>query len=572
MKRRILALMLCLVTLFTMLVGCGKKEVDEEELVKEQSVRSAVSINMWVVTEKEVSEETEALVEEALNKVTKSRFTTYVDLIFVTEDKYNAALDARFDAIKAAEDAILAEEERKKEEARSLKAAGITTVAETTLEETTVITEEATILNEYGVVELEYPEIPEAQIDVVCILGRERLEELVSMGYLTDLDDQISSTGTSKALTDYIHPSLFKFTKVDGSTYGIPNNHVIGEYTYLLVNKKMAEKYYIHEDEVKDMSDVLSLVEDIKENESIAPVKAPYDPYLTYFWGSDIESDGFSVLASRYPLSNKQDGTKGTSTAVNSKLAPTDVYSVGQYTEHMLLMKKYELGGYFAKTATEEFGVGIVMGDYALRFEYDDDYIVKAIRQPLATEDDVYQSFFGVSSFTGNLERSMEVITLLNTAPDIRNIIQYGVEGVHYELNDEGALVRLNNDYMLNINYTGNVFMAYPEEGMDLDAWTHGKLQNQESAAHVLLGIRSVWNEIDAELMKRIDALADGYKKRQDACKTVEELAQFFADAKLELAANEDIKRAKTSNDENITDNLAVVYTNWYQDGWPSVE
>ena len=178
MKRRILSLMLCLVTLLTVFAGCQKKEVDEEELNKEQSVRTAVSLNMWVVTEKKISEETEALIENAFNEVTKARFTTYVDLIFCTESEYNKALDAKFEGIQAAIDAAEAEEQRKKEEARSLKAAGITTVADTTEEVTTVITEEATILNEYGVVELEYPAIPDDQIDIVLVIGRERLEEL----------------------------------------------------------------------------------------------------------------------------------------------------------------------------------------------------------------------------------------------------------------------------------------------------------------------------------------------------------------------------------------------------------
>ena len=55
MKRRILALMLCLVTLLTMLVSCQKEEISDEDLNKEQSVRTAVSINMWVVTENKIS-------------------------------------------------------------------------------------------------------------------------------------------------------------------------------------------------------------------------------------------------------------------------------------------------------------------------------------------------------------------------------------------------------------------------------------------------------------------------------------------------------------------------------------
>ena len=132
MKRKVLALLLCIVTVLTLFTACGEKEIDEDELVSEQSTRTAVSINMWIVTDNKVSEETEALIEKAVNTITKSRFTTYVDLIFVTESEYDAAIDARFTAIEEQEKAREAEIQRQKEVARSLKAAGITTIATTT--------------------------------------------------------------------------------------------------------------------------------------------------------------------------------------------------------------------------------------------------------------------------------------------------------------------------------------------------------------------------------------------------------------------------------------------------------
>ena len=66
MKIKFLAILLCLVTVLSVFAGCKSKEIDEDEINQEQSVRTAVSINMWVVTENKVSAETEALVEELL--------------------------------------------------------------------------------------------------------------------------------------------------------------------------------------------------------------------------------------------------------------------------------------------------------------------------------------------------------------------------------------------------------------------------------------------------------------------------------------------------------------------------
>lgn len=566
MNRRILALLLCIVTVATVFAGCGEKKVDEDELIKEQSTRTAVSVNMWVVSDKKVSEETEALVEQAINEVTKSRLTVYVDLIFLTADEYEEKLNARFEAIESAE--IAKEEAIKaaKAEAQSLKAAGITTVGTTVTEtDEAVTTPEETIINEYGVVELKYPAIPEDQIDIVLVRGKEMLESLVDAGRLTRLDAEIGSTGASKSLTDYISPMLFSYTKVSGGCYGIPNNHIIGEYTYLMVNREMAEKYYIHEDSINDVKDVYDFIEDIKQKETIAPVKAPYDPYQVYFWDAENSSPEFSLLASNYPLSARQEGSKA-----NSKLGVRDVFSISQYTEHMLRMKKYTDGGYFAKTDSEDFGVAVMTGDYGLRYDYEDKYIVKALRGPIADEKDVYESFFAVSAYTGNLTRSMEVITLLNTTDTIRNILQYGVRGVHYDLDDDGRLHRLNNDYMMNINYTGNVFMAYPEEGMRDTAWSDGRKQNLDAYGHPTLGLSSVWNDIDLEPIKRLDELAKSYYDRMKACKTYDELEAFFAEAKAEMSTNADYRSAVDRL--NSDNSLEAVYSGWYSAGWPSAE
>ena len=57
-----------------------------------------VSINLWLISDKKVSAETEAAIENALNEMTQSKYTTKVDLVYFTEDEYYAALDAKPEA------------------------------------------------------------------------------------------------------------------------------------------------------------------------------------------------------------------------------------------------------------------------------------------------------------------------------------------------------------------------------------------------------------------------------------------------------------------------------------------
>ena len=129
MKKRLLALMLALVTVAALFAGCGSsgKTPAEtgDETVAETATRAAVSINMWVVTDEKTTDEAKEQVEKALNEITKKRFTTYVDLMFFTKDEYAKALTDRFEAIenKVKE----AEEEKKRQRAieQSMKAAGL---------------------------------------------------------------------------------------------------------------------------------------------------------------------------------------------------------------------------------------------------------------------------------------------------------------------------------------------------------------------------------------------------------------------------------------------------------------
>ena len=54
------------------------------------------------------------------------------------------------------------------------------------------------------------------------------------------LDTELS--GTSKKLKTYIYPTFLTLANQKG-TYAIPNNHPVGEYEYLLVNKELVEQY-----------------------------------------------------------------------------------------------------------------------------------------------------------------------------------------------------------------------------------------------------------------------------------------------------------------------------------------
>ena len=568
MKRKILAFILALTMLCPLLLtGCGNEaEETGDESQEETTTRATVSINMWVVTDNNTSEEAleaRAKVEEEFNRITKSTFTTRVDIEFVTADEYVERLSAKFDAVDAA----------KKATAGNKKPVADATESESVVEEYEV--------NELGVSVLKYPAITDDQLDIVFVQDINHLYDLVGAQRLKNLNEHINETGRSKILTDIISSAYLTHTKVNDGTYGIPNNRIFGEYTYLLINKEYVTGdkngdgaissdeiagSYINLDDINNFVDCADLVEYIKTNASdVAPVLEIFNNPDIYYWGED--SSEFSILASKEYF-NSQTKDK------NDKYYTRNVFEIKEFTEFELLMKKYETQGYLAQDADKakqdkSFGVAVMTGDSRILDEYSDNYYIKVLDTPAITDETISStSFFAVTEYTKDLDRAMEVITMLNTNSELRNVLQYGVEGVHYELDENDRVLRFNRNYMMNLEDTGNVFVAYPEEGMADDIWEVGVKSNLDARIHALTGLWIKMRDVNKEVVADLAAASKNYKARMDACQTVEELDQFFKTAKEEVSADPAFTAAISSDAGSIRS----IHTAWHEANWPEKE
>ena len=521
--------------------GCGEDDTDDST-GEEASARKAVSINMMLICDKEVSAENEALVEEAFNELTQSKFTTKVDFVFLTEDEYFETLDAKL---------IAAAENKENEGLLDITLPGLVPEETTEAEETTA----ETIVNELGQRLLKYPDIGEHQIDIVFLSGKELLIRYATEGKLKSLDTNLNAT--SKVLKDYIYPTFFEHIMYEKNTYAIPNNHLIGDYTYLLVNKALAEKYYIDTTKISSFADCADLIADIGANETgVAPVLSYAEPTNMHYW---LGNNDMAIIASYLPTS----ATAGTMTKMQS------VFEIDEFTEHMLLMQKCEDNGWFAADPenTDTFGVAIMNGGYEIKEEYGDDYEVIVLSYPTLSDDVLYEAMFGVTSYTANFDRAMEIITFINTDATAKNILQYGVEDVHYEFDDEGNFVSLTDDYCMNNLYTGNSFLAYTNEDMPADIWDDAKVANRESVVSPYIGLTEDWGLISDGFIETLREISDPYIERMEACTSEAELAAFFETAKEELLSNEIFKAAFSTDEDSSSPN--AIYTRWFERVYP---
>lgn len=498
MKNRLICLALCLLMIAaTVLTGCSSKSIDEvQSEVNNKASESAMTLTMWLVSEKEIDPATASRITKAVNNITESKFKTRMQLYFLTDDEYRT---------------VVTETIRKREDSRSIFADS--TVQE---EETTAAGESGTVVDEtetdkYGRVTIKYPDLKPNQVDIVYIAGEEMFREYAENGWLKRLDEELSAS--SKKIKEYVSQTLLNASQITGAsddgkpvtgTFAIPNNNTIGKYRFMLLDKTLMQ-----EDGTSGIYDkgnidgffnesIYSYLDHVRaQYTDVLPVDATYDEMLdllAHYWSInpdtyEEESSKFSLLGYRY--------TDPKTLSQGKVLAFQNLFDDATFRKNYYELNRMRLDGSYFGKATEGQRVAVKfaegnLADYERYRSEDSDYYPVIVKYPSVDVEDVYDDMFGICAYTVSLSRSMQILTYLTTNADFRNLIQYGEEDVDYKKTVDGNLVtveRLQETYMMDVFKTGNAFIAYPDPAQNLtaDVWEIGKKQNRDALIEPLL-------------------------------------------------------------------------------------
>ena len=564
MNKKLTSLLLAALLTAGSLVGCSSKAEEEDVATAdtEQSVRVSMTLTLALPTKSGTTDEAAQKVEAAINRLTQAKFDTAIDLRLIPENEYQAYID---DTLSSINTKILEEEsaaESRRKEIKALKAQGVDVSGMDTGddEETTetVETEEETIVNDLGISIKQYPEVGDTQFDIFLVKGYDNYNSYIENEYIQQLDSELS--GNSKLLKTYIYPTFLELANVSG-TYAIPNNHPVGQYQYLLVNKELVDTYDYDPDELTTLLKCTDFIKDIGNQhlDGVVPLLGEVEPANMTYWGTDQSQ--WSILASQ--ITNTM--------SYKLKLVPKSVFSINVFVNTIGAMKELSELGYIGDGTIkdgEKFAVGVVAGDASIVEQYGDEYYTYIYSKPMMTEEDAYGNMLAVSTYSKNLSRAMEIITYINTSTDIRTILQYGIEGENweYENQDTQDTIRiLNNDYQMDLVTTGNVYMTYPGEGMSMDYWDYGKQQNIDSISSPYIKFKGYINDNNKDLIKQLDDLSKEYKAKLDAL-TYAEFDDAISEYKKELKDSELFKQLTDLENEN---SVASIYSTWHDDLYP---
>ena len=406
--KRIISLALCAVLMCVALVGCGERAVGEymehyKDFVSDPVVK--LNFDLYIITDSDDSKEAEtamATVEAKINQYLDDDFDSTVSIHYLSADEYVNTV-------------------------RSIDNSSVGKLVDN---------------SRYNAG------------SIVLIVGEEMYDELMAKNALVDLRGYLDTTDFGQ-LKAQITSTLLDFVKVENddkteSLYMIPNDHVIGEYEYTVINRAIAEGKYSFsaQSELLDMVivdgepnklaseliDAINYNRAYKVSDVIKVVNGNYEDRAEW------EAQGYVCNVSKYP-------------EVTAEIAYAAGFGILNSSDIMNPAKEGQV--LVSKAECER--------------------------------------------------RAMEILYSINSDVDVRNLLQYGVENSNYTFETkkvttpDGKEIEVKyvnpipeNKYVMNLLYTGDVFKAYYCEdtvwsvGEASGAWTYydaisGDNQNKDS-------------------------------------------------------------------------------------------
>ena len=197
-------------------------------------------------------------------------------------------------------------------------------------------------------------------------------------------------------------------------------------------------------------------------------------------------------------------GDSGTCNVLSYYIDPTDVstdigskvvnkFGTEEYKKFVEQTREYYLAGYIdpalanAQTANDTLmqkqqSAQYLIGtqSYALGYEVQTsaergiEVAYVPCTPPYVDKTSTQGAMMAISTASKNPERAMAFLNLLNTDPYLMTLLEYGVEGVHYNLNDDGLVVFTDerNNYTPWRNGMGNITLLPAQEGEGKDFFT----------------------------------------------------------------------------------------------------
>lgn len=318
-------------------------------------------------------------------------------------------------------------------------------------------------------------------------------------GAFMELDDLLESHG--QGIKEAIDPAFLEGSKVDGHNYAIPANKELPAQEVWRFNKNLLDKYNLDISNVKSMESLEPLLKTIKENEpNVVPlaISKDFGPLLP-----------FDYVIEKMPMAVYLDDKE--------ELKVVNFLEMPETMETLKLMNKFYKAGYISPeaattTSTQDLMTsGNWFADRASTQPFADNLWSESYGYPVVSTSagdptifnwSVMGSMQAISANSNNPEKAMEFLNLLNTDVYLRNLVDSGIEGVHYKKLSENVMENLpeSKNYDMPTFALGNVMLTYLNPNDPENKWEEFKKFNESGKPAPLLGFNFDPSNVSTEL------------------------------------------------------------------------
>ncbi|MCA0755126.1 ABC transporter substrate-binding protein [Paenibacillus sp. N4] len=317
-------------------------------------------------------------------------------------------------------------------------------------------------------------------------------------GAFMSIDELLKSHG--QGILDVLDPAFLEGSKVDGVNYGIPANKELPAQEVWRFNKKLLDKYNLKLDGVRTLESLEPLLATIKANEpNVTPLAIAKD---------FMPLAGYDYLIEKMPMAVKLD---------TKDFKVVNILETPEMQKELDTMRKYYQAGYIATEAAtlDTMNDAILAGnwftDRAATQPFADNLWSASYGYPVvstpAGEPTIYNwsvmgSMQAISANSEHPEKAMEFLNLLNTDPYLRNLIDSGIEDVHYKKTGDNVMENLPEaqNYDMPTFSLGNVMLTYLTKDDPATKWEEFKTFNASGKPSPILGFNFNGSNVATEL------------------------------------------------------------------------
>lgn len=299
---------------------------------------------------------------------------------------------------------------------------------------------------------------------------------------------------SAKEMKEAIDERFWNGAEIEGSIYAVPNQKEISTSPMWVFTKEYVDKYNIPYTEIHSLEDLEPWLKVIKENEpGVVPL------YITKGFSAP---QYFEQLVDPIGLEYGSDDLKLVNMFETDKMKST-----------LETLRKYYQAGYInadSATAQDDKSIKrfVTKGDgqpyaeilWSKDLKYD--VVATPITDSYITNASTTGSMIAISKNTKYPDESVAFLNLLNTDEYIRNLLNYGIEGTHYNsVNDNQIeLTDKAQDYSVGYYTLGNLFITKVLNNEPETKWEEFKSFNDAAIASPALGFKFDTSKVSNEI------------------------------------------------------------------------